>query len=64
MTNERKSETQDESASREAREDRDAVAHEILRNMSDFLSRNSVDFPLPWEAAETRRKKENGQPPI
>ena len=58
MTNERKSETQDESASREAREDRDAYAREILWYMRDYLSRYSVDFPLPWEAAETRRDEE------
>ena len=64
MTNEEKFETQDECASREAREDRDAETHEMLRNMSEFLSRYSVDFPLPWVAAETREKRESGEPPL
>ena len=58
MTEEEKFETQVEAISREAREDRDAATSEILRNMSDFLSRYSVDFSLPWIVDAGRQVKD------
>jgi len=54
-------ETQDEAVSREAREDRDACAREILRDMSDYLSRFSVEFPLPWTVDSLEQEKEKNE---
>ena len=58
MTEEEMEEEQYEIIRRENREERDRETHNMLRAMSDFINRYSVDFPLPWAVDAAKQVEE------
>ena len=61
MDNEEMFDLQNQECVRELKKERDERTYKMLKDMSDFLSQFSVEFPLPWTVDSLEREKEDQQ---
>jgi hypothetical protein len=58
MDNQEMIDKQYEDKRREMRQERDREMYNMLRDMSDYLNRYTVGFPLPWAVDATKQVEE------